>query len=183
VTQNEHARAWLEINDENPGHEKNRRVEFAITSVKTATPDVTKLSGDERKVMATVSGDFLLHGHKTTKTAEVELTFLFKDGSPVSMRVKTTKSFGVGLAENDVRPRDAIGKLLAKGLDALSEKVSPEAAVSIDLTAALKGAAPTTPPAAQSASAAASAPPTASASAAAASASAPPKTEAPKKSY
>ncbi len=158
-TQNEHARAWLQINDENKDHDKNRRVEFSFDSVKTDTPDVTKLTGDERTVKATLTGkeNFLLHGHKTTKTVDVEVTFKFKDGKAVSMHVKTAKPFAVPLAENEVMPRDTVGKLLEKGLSALSEKVAKDAMVSIDFTAEVKGGSSGTS-AAPSASAAAATP-------------------------
>ncbi|MBM4357635.1 MAG: hypothetical protein FJ096_05945, partial [Deltaproteobacteria bacterium] len=145
--QNEHARAWLEISDESPNKEANRKVELTVTSVKTDTPDVTKLTGDERKVKATIGGDFLLHGRKTPKTVEVEVTFRFKDGKPVSMRVATTKPFTVGLEEHDVKPRDTVGKLLEKTLSAMSEKVAKEAQVSIDFTTELDGAAKANAPA------------------------------------
>jgi hypothetical protein len=186
-TQNEHARSWLEINDENPKHEVNRRVEFSITQVKTDTPDVTKLSGDERTVKATVSGDFLLHGHKTTKTADVEITFKMKDNKPVSMRIKTAKPFAVGLEENDVKPRDTVGKLLEKGLSALSEKVAKEAHVNIDITANVSGGGASTPatatPTATGAESAAAPSATTSATAApSASAAAKPAASQPKKS-
>lgn len=135
--QNEHARAWLEIGDESPNHDANRKVQLTVTSVKTSTPDVTKLTGDERKVQATVSGEFLLHGRKTKKDAEVEVTFTFKDGKPIALRITTTKPFVVGLEEHDVRPRDAVGKFLEKTLSAMSDKVAKEAAVSIDVSAEL----------------------------------------------
>jgi hypothetical protein len=176
ATQNEHARAWLEINDENKDHDKHRSVQFAIKSVKTDTPDVSKMSGDERKVKATVSGEFKLHGHKSEKTADIEITFKYKDGKPVSLRVVTVKPFTVALAEHDVMPRDTVGKILEKGLSALSEKVAKDATVSIDFTASAKGtanasapaesAAPSAAPSASAASSA-SAAPSASASAAA----------------
>ncbi len=154
--QNEHARAWLEL-DEGEGADEarkqqvrvNRTVQFSIKSVKTDTPDVSKLTGNERRVRATVTGEFLLHGHKTERTAEVELTFkIGPGGKPIAIALKTTKPFAVGLAEHDVRPRDTIGKLLAKGLDALSPKVAKDAMVAIELSLApaaeraTKGAAP-----------------------------------------
>ncbi|MSP26480.1 MAG: hypothetical protein EXR75_15295 [Myxococcales bacterium] len=139
--QNEHARGWLEL-DEGEGADEerkrkvvtNRTVQFSVSSVKTTTADVTKLSGAERKVLATVAGDLLLHGHKTMTTAEIELTFkLGADGVPTEIGVKTVKPFAVGLAEHDVRPRDTVGKFLAKGLDALAPKVAQKALVSLDL--------------------------------------------------
>lgn len=133
--QNEHARGWLEIDDKNPDHETHRRVQLTVTSVKADATDVTKLTGDERKVKATVSGEFLLHGRKTAKTVDVEVTFTFKDGQATALRVRSVKPFAVGLEEHDVRPRDALGKLANTLLSELSDKVAKEAQVSLDFTA------------------------------------------------
>src|SRR5690606_26243519 len=88
--QNEHARTWLEISDDAPEEvrTKNRNVEFVINSVTTDTKDVTKLTGDERKVTFTVTGDFLLHGRKSQKTAKLEGTFRFDGDKPKNVEVK-----------------------------------------------------------------------------------------------
>ncbi len=149
--QNEHARAWLEIGpcddaDDKAACEeakkKNENVEFVITEVKTDQKDVMALSGDSRTIKATVTGDFLLHQHKTQKSAEVEITFHMKGDKPDSVSIKTTKPFAIGLAEHDVRPRTAFGKIAAKTLDALideDKKIAKEAEVSLELKAAFKG--------------------------------------------
>jgi hypothetical protein len=136
--QNEHARTWLEISPDAPAEmrDKNRKVQFSIKSIKAlGDKDVTKMTGKERKVMMTVTGDFLLHGHKAEKTAELEATFTFDGDKPVSVHVKTAKPFAVGLVEHDVKPRDAFGKLALKTLEALSPKVAKEALVTLDYTA------------------------------------------------
>jgi len=138
--QNEHARAWLEIGKDAPESErkKNERVEFAIRKIdKVSDKDVTKMSGAERKVMLTATGDVLLHQRKSTKTVELEATFLFEGDAMKSVRVKTVKPFAVGLAEHDVRPREAFGKLAQKTLDVLSPKVAKEAPIEVELTAVL----------------------------------------------
>jgi hypothetical protein len=96
-----------------------------------------KMTGAERKVTMTVTGDFLLHGRKSTKTADVEAVFKFEGDKPQSVTVKTTKPFAAGLAEHDVHPRDSFGVLAQKGLDALGEKVAKEAQVSVEFTAKL----------------------------------------------
>jgi hypothetical protein len=149
--QNEHAQNWLEIapcadGDDKSACEtakkKNENVEFVITKVETDKKDVTKLTGAERKINATVTGDFLLHQKKTTKTAKVEITFMMKGDKPESVKIKTIEGFAIGLAEHDVRPRTAFGKLAAKTLDALvseDKKVAKEAAVSFELAAKFKG--------------------------------------------
>jgi hypothetical protein len=121
---------------------------------------VTALSGADRKVTLKAKGDFLLHGHKTQKVAELEATFHYEGDKLAGVAVRTVKPFAVGLAENDVRPREAFGKLAQKGLDALAPKVAKEALVSIELRAVASGmtmpastAAPSAAPAASASAA------------------------------
>jgi hypothetical protein len=141
-TQNQHARAWLQISDDGPEKERkeNSRVQFSVGAIENASAkDVQKMTGAERKVTFNAKGEFLLHGHKTEKVAEMEATFKYAGDKPVSVTIKTVKPFAVGLAEHDVRPRETFGKLAAKTLDVLAPKVAKEALVSIDLTANLAG--------------------------------------------
>jgi hypothetical protein len=145
--QNQHARQWLEISDDAPAADraKNSKVQFSIKSIKaTGDSDISKASGGEKKVTVTATGDFLLHQRQTEKTVELEATFKLEGGKPVSVTVKTVKPFGIGLAEHDVHPREAFGKLAQKTLAVLAPKVAQEAMVSIELTAAVGagGAAP-----------------------------------------
>jgi YceI-like protein len=138
--QNKHARDWLEIAEDAPPEvkKKNSNVEFVITKVEPDNKDVSKMTGAERKVNATVTGDFLLHGHKTVKTAKLEITFKYNGDKPESVSVKTTGPFAVGLAEHDVRPREAFGKIAKKTLDILvkeDKKVAEEAQVSVEFIA------------------------------------------------
>ena len=138
--QNEHARAWLEIGKDAPEPEraKNARVEFAIRTIeKVSQKDVTAVQGAERKVTLTATGEVLLHQRKSTKTVDLEATFTFDGDTPKSVRVKTVKPFAVGLAEHDVRPREAFGKLAQKTLDVLAPKVAKEAPIELDFTANL----------------------------------------------
>jgi hypothetical protein len=147
-TQNKHVRTWLEISPDAPEdvRAKNSKVQFSITSIgTTGEKNINKLTGAERKVTFTAKGDFLLHQHKGEKTAELEATFKFEGDRPVSVAIKTVKPFGVGLAEYEVKPRDAFGKFAQKGLDALAPKVAKEAIVSIDLTAKAGAAGGTQP--------------------------------------
>lgn len=142
--QNAHARTWLEISDDAPEdvRKKNARVEFSIQSIQSVSEkDVQKLTGAERKVTFTATGELLLHGRKTTKTAELEATFRYEGDKPVSVTVKSVKPFPVGLEEHDVRPRDAFGRFAKKALSDLSQKVASEAQVSVELTAKLAGGA------------------------------------------
>lgn len=137
-TQNEHARTWLEISNDAPEdvRKKNSRVEFAIRSIdEVSQKDVTKMTGPTRKVTLKAKGDFLLHGRKTEKVADLEATFTYDGDKLASVAVKTAKPFAVGLAEHDVRPREAFGKLAQKTLEILAPKVAQEAMVSIEITA------------------------------------------------
>jgi polyisoprenoid-binding protein YceI len=146
--QNEHARAWLEIGPktEEAERKKNEKVQFSIKSIEVmGEKDLSKMTGAERKVTLKATGDFLLHGHKSEKVVELEATFKMEGDKPVSVAVKTAKPFGVVLAEHEVKPRDAVGKLLLKGLEQLSSKVAKEAMVSLELTAKVEGAGPTSP--------------------------------------
>ncbi|WP_437596793.1 hypothetical protein WMF28_29915 [Sorangium sp. So ce590] len=145
--QNEHARTWLEISKDTPGdvRAKNEKAQFAIRSISTAgEKDLSKLSGAERTVTVTASGDLLLHQRQTPRTVELIATFRYEGDRPAAVTVKTAKPFSVGLAEHDVRPREAFGKLAQKTLEVLSPKVAKEAMVSLELTATA-GAAATAP--------------------------------------
>ncbi|WP_437478957.1 hypothetical protein WME75_31610 [Sorangium sp. So ce1014] len=142
--QNEHARTWLEISKDTPDdvRAKNEKAQFAIRSISTAgEKDLSKLSGAERTVTVTASGDLLLHQRQTPRTVELIATFRYEGDRPAAVTVKTAKPFSVGLAEHDVRPREAFGKLAQKTLEVLSPKVAKEAMVSLELTATA-GAAP-----------------------------------------
>lgn len=136
--QNAHAREWLEIGESAPEEirKKNSRAQFvARTLDKVSAKDVTKLTGAERKVTATVTGDFLLHGRKSQQTVEIEAVFTFDGDKATSVSVRTTKAFKVDLAAHDVRPRSAFGKLAKKTLEQMAPKVAKEAEVSLEFVA------------------------------------------------
>jgi polyisoprenoid-binding protein YceI len=136
--QNEHARNWLEIAPDVPEAQRksNALVTFTIKSVQaTGEKNLAKLTGPERKVPLKATGTFHLHGKDVEKTAELEATFHVEGDKPTSVTVKTLKPLPVDLAEHDVKPRDAFGKLALKTLSALSPKVAKEAAVNLEVTA------------------------------------------------
>lgn len=142
--QNKHVRAWLEISPDAPDdmRAKNSKVQFSITSVEASgEKNISKLTGPERKVSFTAKGDFLLHQHKGQKALDLEATFKFEGDRPVSVSVKTVKPFPVDLAEYDVKPREAFGKLAQKTLEILAPKVAKEALVTIEVTAKSLGTA------------------------------------------
>lgn len=136
--QNEHARTWLEISPDAPAdvRKQNSMVQFSIKSITVdGDKDVAAMMGPERKVKLKATGDFLLHGHKTEKTVPLEAAFKFNGDKPMSVTVKTLEPFTVGLAEHEVKPRDAFGKFALKTLEALAPKVAKDVKVSIEYTA------------------------------------------------
>jgi hypothetical protein len=146
--QNAHARDWLQIvaheGEVTPAQaEENRWAEFKIE--KLSNPSASNLSamtGNERKVTATVTGPVRLHGRKAEKSAKVELTFKYEGTKLMAVSVKTVEPFNVPLEEFEVHPRDAAGKFVKTLTDAvagsLKGKVAKEAPVVISFTAAAK---------------------------------------------
>lgn len=140
-TQNEHARAWLEIGEDAPKdvREKNRWVEFKIARLEDASEkDLTKLTGPERKITATAVGELRLHERVAPKRAKIEATFKFEGDKLVSVSAKTVEPVVVDLATHDVRPREAFGKLAQRTLEAMGSKVNKESPVHLEFTAVAK---------------------------------------------
>lgn len=139
--QNEHARAWLEIASDAPADQRelNRWVEFKIDKVADASAtDLSKLTGAERKLTATVEGEFRLHQRKVRKTAKIEAVFKYEGDKAVSVSIKTLAPVVVGLEEHDVKPRELFGKLAQKTLSDLGQKVAKEAPIELEFSAKLK---------------------------------------------
>ncbi len=143
--QNEHARGWLEL-DAKDGEvtpvqaETNRFAELKISKLDNlSATDVTKLSGPERKVTATASGDFRLHGRKAAKSAKIELNFKYVGDKLEAVEVKTLEPFVIPLEEFEIHPRDAAGKLVKKLSEALASnlkgKVAKDAPVNVSFVA------------------------------------------------
>ncbi len=137
-TQNEHARQWLEISPDTPPEDmkKNARIEFALSSLSDISAnDVTKLTGPERKVTLTATGDFLLHQRKSPKSVKLEVTFRYDGDKLKEIHVKNLAPLSIGLEEYDVRPREGFGKLAQKTLEILSPKVAKSADINLEFTA------------------------------------------------
>jgi hypothetical protein len=139
-TQNGHARTWLEISKDAPDdvRKKNAVSELKLTKLVTDTPDVSKLSGAERKVSGTLTGELLLHGRKLERSMRFEAVFAYEGDKLVKITVKTLEPMLVGLDEFDVKPRDAFGSLAKKTLGDLAGKVSSAAPVQVVLVATPK---------------------------------------------
>jgi len=146
--QNEHARNWLQIvaraGDVTAEQaEANRWVEFKIDKLEALSlPNVAAATGAERKVTATATGEFRLHGRKQTKSAKLELVFTYQGDKAQSIHVKTTEPLNVGLEEFEVNPRDNAGKFVKTLTEALSDnlkgKVAQQAPIVLDFTATAK---------------------------------------------
>lgn len=132
--QNEHARDWLQISAKDgevtaAQAEENRFAELKISKLEQpSATDVTKLAGAERKVTATATGDFRLHGRKATKSAKVELNFKYAGDELEAIEVKTLEPFQITLEEFEVHPRDTAGKLVKKLSEALSSNLKGKVA-------------------------------------------------------
>jgi hypothetical protein len=146
-TQNEHAHAWFQLEavsgEVTPAQaEMNRWVEFKLDKLETATPDVAAMSGPERKVTATVTGDFRLHGRKAVKSAKLELTFKYAGDKLESLHVKSVEPVVVNLEQFEIHPRDNTGKLVQTVTEAISNqlkgKIKNEAPVEFEFDAKAK---------------------------------------------
>lgn len=146
--QNEHARNWLQIvareGDVTPEQaEANRWVEFKVDKLEAVSvPNVAAAPGSERKVSATASGEFRLHGRKQSKSAKLELVINYQGDQAQSIHVKTSEPLNVGLEEFEVNPRDNAGKFVKTLTEALSDnlkgKVAQQAPIVLDFTATAK---------------------------------------------
>jgi hypothetical protein len=133
--QNEHVRNWMEINPGAKDREKHKRAQFVLLSVASPSQqDVSAFKNEKRSVDLVAKGTFILHGRKTAKDVELTVELTFDGDKLAAARVRTRKPFTVGLAEHDIHPRDALGSLLEKGLDKLTDKVAKEAPVTLDVT-------------------------------------------------
>jgi len=146
--QNEHARNWLQIvpreGDVTPEQaEANRWVEFKIDKLEAVSlPNVAAAMGAERKLTATATGDFRLHGRKLTKSAKLTIVVSYQGDKPQSLHVKTSEPLNIGLEEFEVNPRDDAGKFVKSLTEALSSnlkgKVAQQAPLVLDFTANAK---------------------------------------------
>ena len=146
--QNTHARNWLQIVPRDGDvtaeqAEANRWVEFKIDKLENASlTNVAGATGPERKLTATGSGDFRLHGRKQAKAAKLEITVNYQGDRATSLHVKTVEPLSIGLEEFEVNPRDDAGKFVKSLTEALTSnlkgKVAQQAPLTLDFTATAK---------------------------------------------
>jgi len=143
--QNEHARNWLQIVPRDGDvtaeqAEANRFAEFKIDHLEgVSLANVAAASGSERRLTASASGDFRLHGRKLPKSVKVELTVTYQGDKPQTIHVKTSQPLDIGLEEFEVNPRDNAGKFVKSLSEALSSnlkgKVAQTAPLVLDFSA------------------------------------------------
>ena len=146
--QNTHARNWLQIVPREGDvtaeqAEANRFAEFKIDKLDNASlTNVAGASSTDRKLTATGSGEFRLHGRKQAKSVKLELTINYAGDKASSIHVKTVEPLAIGLEEFEVNPRDDAGKFVKSLTEALSSnlkgKVAQQAPLSLDFTANAK---------------------------------------------
>lgn len=151
-TQTGHARTWLEVADGEEGKlpdevkAANRYAVYAIRSVDNlSATDLSKVAatkdGDDevRTVSATTHGEFLVHGHKVDRDADVDVAFHYAPGSapdkPKFLTIKSKKPLRATLADHDVKPRDGFGKIAKGAFNLLGTKVAETADITLDLRA------------------------------------------------
>lgn len=150
--QTDHAKTWLEVSDGADGKlpddvkATNRWTTYTIRSVDhLSATDLTKVAptkdaADEvRTVFATTKGDFVIHGHKVMREADVSVAFHYAPGAPAEkpsfMVIKSTKPLRATLADHEVKPRDTFGKLATGAFNLLGTKVADIAEITLDLRA------------------------------------------------
>jgi hypothetical protein len=139
--QNKDAQTWLQISEDAPAdvREKNRWAEFKLEKFDDVShKSLSALSGPERKIAASVSGPFRLHGRVTPKKVKIEALFRYEGDQLKSVDVRSLEPFGVALEEHDVKPRKAFDSLADSTLEALGAKVAKVAKISFEFRAQAK---------------------------------------------
>jgi polyisoprenoid-binding protein YceI len=142
ATQTEHMKNWLEIGTdvEPKARDANRQAKFVLKSIDEVSSaklaDVAPNASGERLVKMKVSGDLMLHGVTSPKTAELQLSFMGPPDDPMVVHVVTTQPLKISLKEHDIKPRDLAGKFLAGSLEKIGQKIDDIVQISLDLKAA-----------------------------------------------
>ncbi len=146
------ARNWLNLGSARPDAEieRLRSARFSIQKItkvsarsgdlgKVKPPDVGALPGTERRVVTLEAvGQLELNERRTLHTvslvAELDYEGPATPGAvPTRIRVATTRPFDVLLAEHDIVPRDAQGRLLSGDLGLLGRSVGQTARLQAEL--------------------------------------------------
>jgi hypothetical protein len=96
--------------------------------------------GEVRRVDLTVKGQLRLHGYEVVQVVSLRAAFHYAAPAtagavPTRVEFTTRRTFPVGLAAHDVRPRDALGTVIASEIELIGTEVAREARVSLQLAA------------------------------------------------
>jgi hypothetical protein len=146
------ARNWLNLGSARPDAEieRLRSARFSIQKItkvsapsgdlgKVKPPDVGAPAGTERRVVTLEAvGQLELNERRTLHTlslvAELDYAGPATPGAlPTQIRVSTTRPFDVVLAEHDIVPRDAQGRLLSADLGLFGRSVGQTARLQAEL--------------------------------------------------
>lgn len=158
------AQNWLELGASRPpaARERFRWARFVIESVtdlsaeaahegrrekpKAPGPDAgaggasAAPSGEIRTVDLTVKGKLRLHGYEVVQVAALRAAFHYAAPAtagavPTRVVLTTRRTIPVSLTAHDIRPRDALGTVIASEMQLIGTEVAREARVSVLLEA------------------------------------------------
>lgn len=155
------ARHWLNLGASQPDAEIERRRfgRFVVTSIESLSaeapylgrrlpkdtgPDPSgaggEVAGERRRVTATVTGELEVNGFRVQRSTVVHLDFHYPAPAtaglaPLRVAISSAKPLLVPLAEHEIQPRDAHGRLEAAELDVLGRTVGRTAQLTFQLNA------------------------------------------------
>lgn len=153
------ARNWLNLGASRPDAaiERVRFARFVVTSLQRLSHPAPHLghrlppepdpnhpdaaSGERRRVTLDVTGELELNGLRVQRQARVQLAFHYPAAAtaglpPTRVRLSSREPLVIPLAEHEIQPRDAHGRLVATDLDLLGRVVGRNAQVSYQIVAA-----------------------------------------------
>lgn len=153
------ARNWLHLGASRPDAEieRVRFARFVVSSLERLSHPAPHLgnrlapepdpdapggaSGERRRVALTVTGELELNGLRVRRTARAQLDFHYPAAAtpglpPTRVRLSSVQPLVVPLAEHEIQPRDAHGRLAASELDLLGRVVGRNAQISYQILAA-----------------------------------------------
>lgn len=153
------ARNWLNLGASRPDAaiEQLRFARFVVTSLDQLShaaphlghrlppePDPSRPDdgdGERRRISLDVTGELELNGLRVQRRARAQLEFHYPAAAtaglpPTRVRLSSLKPLVIPLAEHEIQPRDAHGRLIAAELDLLGRVIGRSAQVSYQIVAA-----------------------------------------------
>ncbi len=150
--QSEHARAWLEVPRldlsvaADSGLAANRFADFRVRALpKVSAENLADVRAETangesvRVVQMTAKGELAIHGGRVERDILLEVIAHYASQAsvdpPTWLEVRTLESMRVVLAEHEIKPRDASGKLAKAASHLLGTRVADEAEINLELRA------------------------------------------------